>query len=438
MLEIYTIYGGGMWKTALDAVVTLVGQNTFHTLMRIASTFGVLAVLFTFIKQRNPMVFVQWLAVFMILTSILLVPKRSVQVIDLSDPAAVWKTDNVPVGLAAIASLTTSIGYKMSSVYDMLMARPDSITYSKTGMLFGSRIVAETSDFTTQNPELAQMLPDYVENCVIGDILLNGKYTINQLLNSTDPLTLITSNPSPLRGIFKMTSTSRQFLTCQQAATEIKTLVNTDVNPGSATFTWLTRKVFGNKLNGAALLSNAMGESYGYFYSGGMTAAQIMKNNITNSAVRQGIQANVLKAEKMDLRDAQGFLKTGYEGGAMGAALGAGITAYNSSSAGATLGVGLATGLIGMAADAMVEDVNYTMVTDLQISERSKAAVTTDNIAALKQGTSGIKLQTSTEQGNRAKYQTRVVSNANKVNLKFEEAKPVLEAQLAKSIAGIM
>lgn len=290
MLEIYTIYGGGMWKTALDAVVTLVGQNTFHTLLHIAGTFGVLAVLFTFIKQRNPMVFVQWLAIFMVITSILLVPKRSVQIIDLSDPAAVWKTDNVPVGLAAIASLTTSIGYKMASVYDMLMARPDSVTYSKTGMLFGSQIVAETSDFSTQNPELAQMLPDYVENCVIGDILLNGKYTINQLLNSTDPLTLITSNPSPLRGIFKMTSTTRQFLTCQQAATEIKSLANTDVNPGSATFTWLTRKVFGNKLNAAALLSNAMGESYGYFYSGGMTAAQIMKNNITNSAVRQGIK----------------------------------------------------------------------------------------------------------------------------------------------------
>lgn len=31
-----------------------------------------------------------------------------------------------------------------------------------------------------------------------------------------------------------------------------------------------------------------------------------------------------------------------------------------------------------------------------------------------------------------------LVANANKVNLKFEEAKPVLEAQLAKSIAGIM
>lgn len=150
------------------------------------------------------------------------------------------------------------------------------------------------------------------------------------------------------------------------------------------------------------------------------------------------IQANVLKAEKMDLRQSQSFLGSGYEGAITGAALGAGITAYNSTSAGTTLAVGLASGLLGMAADAMVEDVNYTMVTDLQISERSKAAVTTDNVAALKQGTSGVKLQTSTEQGNRAKYQTRVVSNANQVNLKFEEAKPVLEAQLAKSIAGIM
>lgn len=150
------------------------------------------------------------------------------------------------------------------------------------------------------------------------------------------------------------------------------------------------------------------------------------------------IQANVLKAEKMDLRQSQSFLGSGYEGAITGAALGAGITAYNSTSAGATLGVGLASGLLGMAADAMVEDVNYTMVTDLQISERSKVAVTTDNAAALKQGSSGVKLQTSSEQGNRAKYQTRVVSNANKVNLKFEEAKPVLETQLAKSIAGIM
>ncbi|EFM7812036.1 complement resistance protein TraT [Escherichia coli] len=150
------------------------------------------------------------------------------------------------------------------------------------------------------------------------------------------------------------------------------------------------------------------------------------------------IQANVLKADKMDLRESQGWLSRGYEGAAVGAALGGGITAYNTGSVGTTLGVGLATGLIGMAADAMVEDINYTMITDVQIAERTRTSVRTDNVAALRQGTSGSKIQTSTETGNQHKYQTRVVSSANQVNLKFEEAKPHLEDQLAKSIANIL
>ncbi|MGR7522158.1 conjugal transfer complement resistance protein TraT [Klebsiella aerogenes] len=150
------------------------------------------------------------------------------------------------------------------------------------------------------------------------------------------------------------------------------------------------------------------------------------------------IQANVLKADKMDLRESQGWLSKGYEGAATAAALGAGITAYNSNSAGATLGVGLAAGLVGMAADAMVEDVNYTMVIDVQIAERTSTKVQTDNVAVLRQGTSGAKVQTSSETGNQHKYQTRIVSNANKVNLKFPEAQPVLEDQLAKFISNIL
>ncbi|AIJ09225.1 MULTISPECIES: complement resistance protein TraT [Edwardsiella] len=150
------------------------------------------------------------------------------------------------------------------------------------------------------------------------------------------------------------------------------------------------------------------------------------------------VQANVLRADRMDLREAQGLLGQGYQGAATGAALGAGITAYNTASAGATLGVGLAAGLIGLAADAMVEDVNYTMVTDVQIAERTTARVQTDNVAALRQGTSGAKVQTSRVQGNQHRYQTRIVSSANQVNLKFDQARPALEAQLAKSIASIL
>lgn len=83
------------------------------------------------------------------------------------------------------------------------------------------------------------------------------------------------------------------------------------------------------------------------------------------------IQAKVLKADKMDFRATQGFLNQRYEGAVMGATLGAGVTAYNSRSTGATLGVSLAVGLLGMAVDAMVEDVNFIMVTNIRISEKT-------------------------------------------------------------------
>ena len=288
MTEVYTIFGGDMWRQVFNGVVTILGASTFDTLLRIVGLFGVLGVVVSFIKSRNPMVFLHWLAVFMIITSALLAPKRSVQIIDITDSAGVYEVDNVPLGLAVIAGLTTGAGFGVAQLYDYALSRPDSLTYTKSGMLFGSQIVAQSSDFRTQNPQLAQILTDYVENCVIGDILLNGKYTIAELLNSTDPLTLITSNPSPLRGLYQTTSAGREFVTCVQAATTIKTLMGQDIRIGGTSWHDLATRVFGSKVNVDALLGNAMNESYGFFYKGGQSAAQLMRNNVTNAAVRDG------------------------------------------------------------------------------------------------------------------------------------------------------
>ncbi|MFP3524628.1 conjugal transfer mating-pair stabilization protein TraG [Pantoea sp. SIMBA_072] len=288
MTEVWTIYGGDMWRQVFNGVVTVIGSDTYDTLKRIAGLFGVLGVIFSFIKSRNPMVFASWLAIFFIITSVLLVPKRSVQILDVTDPAAIYQVDNVPAGLAFIAGLTTSVQFGVARLYEYTFSRPDSLTYTKTGMLFGSQIVAQTTDFRSQNPQLAGMLTDYVENCVVGDILLNNKYTVSQLLNSTDPLTLITNNPSPLRGLYQDTGSGRQFITCQQAAAVIKNLIGADVRIGGTTWHALATRVFGSRVSGDTLLGNAMDESYNFFYAGGLSASQIMRNNITNAAIRDG------------------------------------------------------------------------------------------------------------------------------------------------------
>ncbi|MGC1001017.1 conjugal transfer protein TraG N-terminal domain-containing protein, partial [Pantoea agglomerans] len=82
---------------------------------------------------------------FFVITSVLLVPKRSIQILDVTDPAAVYQVDNVPAGLAFIAGLTTSVQFGVAQLYEYSFSRPDSLTYTKSGMLFGSQIVAQST-----------------------------------------------------------------------------------------------------------------------------------------------------------------------------------------------------------------------------------------------------------------------------------------------------
>jgi predicted nucleic acid-binding protein len=87
----------------------------------------------------------------------------------------------------------------------------------------------------------------------------------------------------------------------------------------------------------------------------------------------------------------------------------------------------------------MIEDVLFTAITDVQISERvgNSIVVKEKTKSKLKQGTNGVKELTSTEKIEWKRYQTRVVSTANKVNLKFDKAAPELIRGLTQSITGI-
>ncbi len=76
------------------------------------------------------------------------------------------------------------------------------------------------------------------------------------------------------------------------------------------------------------------------------------------------------------------------------------------------------------------------MITDLQIREcpRAGEVITQSQHTAASQGTY---TNISSGQINWKTYRTRIVSTANKANLKFEEALPVLEDGLTRSISGM-
>jgi len=152
------------------------------------------------------------------------------------------------------------------------------------------------------------------------------------------------------------------------------------------------------------------------------------------------LQGSVLYVGKADPSALRESLYGGYGGALAGAMGGAVVGGVTKGLGGAATGIGIG-GLVGgvgeLVAGSLVKDVTYTIVTDLMISERSVDKVEQTVQADLQQGKGAKIEQTSKSTVDRKRYQTRIVSSANKVNLKFEEAlSPMLEG-LARSISGI-
>ena len=148
------------------------------------------------------------------------------------------------------------------------------------------------------------------------------------------------------------------------------------------------------------------------------------------------LQANILKIGKMSRAASQNALGGGFGSALASAGTGAALGAFGNSNT--VLSGGVAGGIIGLAADSLVKDVNYTMITDVQISERVGKGVVHERFnASLENGAASGTVQSYRKHSDYQRFRTRVVSNADKVNLKFADARGALEMGLVKTLSGI-
>jgi hypothetical protein len=151
------------------------------------------------------------------------------------------------------------------------------------------------------------------------------------------------------------------------------------------------------------------------------------------------LQANVLQAGRSSDEAAEDIFAGGFGSTVLGGAAGAGAGRVLSEDPAVIIGGALAGAAISAVADAFVQDVTYSIISDVQVSERAGQAVVVTESARqdLSQGTSGSRVLSSTETSEWKRYRTRVMSKANKANLELEEAAPDLVAGLTRSISGI-
>ncbi|GAB57065.1 complement resistance protein TraT [Rheinheimera nanhaiensis] len=150
------------------------------------------------------------------------------------------------------------------------------------------------------------------------------------------------------------------------------------------------------------------------------------------------LQANVLQVGRSNARDTNSALAAG-PGVAGGAVTGYALhrATGGSSGGGAAIGAAVGGAIVGTVVDAMVEDVYYSVITDIQIMERFEGVVSESSQHQLIQGDSGSTTSSYQRDSNMRKYQTRIVSFANQANLKWPQAEPELTQGMVRALAGL-
>jgi len=226
MNEIFTIGGGEYIVNVLNAVAAWTGGGGFRALLRVVLIIGFIYALLVVAFSMNWRFWFQWFLGSVLIYGALIVPTTSVQVTDRLNPSLAPSTvANVPIGLAAVASLSSTAGDWLTRTAETVFTMPSALQLSTNGMIYGARLYDRTTEFKIRDPRVRSNLEEYFRQCVFYDIML-GHASFETLANSTDILTDMGPG-SPARGMKWIDSSGAStIVTCQAG---YASLANTEI-----------------------------------------------------------------------------------------------------------------------------------------------------------------------------------------------------------------
>jgi len=285
-------------KGVFDAIAMCLNSHTgslFKPLIRLGLGVGSLWALAYSIWGDYMKALSGWLIPLFMITCLLLVPQTRVFI---KNPAFVTshQVDHVPFGLAMSASLISRIGHSITENIEVIFTTVDDLKYHKTGFLFASNLVQQAKTFHITNEDLASNMREFVGHCVVYDAMLGRKYTIEDLRNSDDIWTLVSTNASPVRSfVWKEPhnvgepSARPEIITCREGVARFNRLWGVELD---RTATLFGQKIFGKNglINPKVALLQHMQSSYTFLVNSSKSALEILKQQMMIYAVVDGIE----------------------------------------------------------------------------------------------------------------------------------------------------
>ncbi|SPR03306.1 conjugal transfer protein TraG [Orientia tsutsugamushi] len=181
----------------------------------------------------------EWFFPSIFIFTLLFAPKSTVWLKDEVSMSAPVKVDNIPIGIAMFASLSSQTSYFVSKMLENhLLPAYEGLSSRKTGIMFGAKAVAKIRDVQIHDPVTLTNTKEFLRQCfmkpyIIGNIL--GKKAAAQQTN--DIIGFIEQNIPNNFGIYyrEPSNLAISFKSCRQATPLIKAAIHKELNEGLLT-----------------------------------------------------------------------------------------------------------------------------------------------------------------------------------------------------------
>ncbi len=255
MITLYALSFGELYASLLSTMSLFLQQDSLMSLLRMSALIGIIMASVGYLKMRNPLVYAKWFVGYVLIMQLFIVPKTDVQIEDVTTQKH-QVVEDVPVILAATASLFSSLGLELAEHYDALLSLPHSFKYTQSGVLVGSRLISALDSLAIEDPMLKQDVDDYVQHCVMEDVYFNQKYNLHTLYTSDAIFDLIHKHASRVRE----SAVEGAFMSCSDALDKLASKLEHDTEKSHV---WQNLGLVGS---GADVNISHLLETAGHYY----------------------------------------------------------------------------------------------------------------------------------------------------------------------------
>ena len=306
---IYT-FGGGeiLWKVLNGIGILFNSKNHYFSMMAgLVASMSLIFVGGAALFQGAPMHFLrQWFFPVFLVTNLLFGIKATVNVIDLVDGNHQFsRVSNVPLGLAAIGSLTSTVSKHVTEAIENTFGSVDGNSkYTSTGLMFGARLASMAKTVRIKDPIMQENLKEYVTRCfMLPYVFTNIDPGKKAALESEDILAFIEANPHPSLGVYwRDNEGNSTFKKCSECSAAVKGVISLEVENSIGA---LAGKVFGSSTNTGNPNNTAKTRLLQYFGNGWEQITN--KTQTAANIVQQELMINTYKQAFEDQRDQLGL-----------------------------------------------------------------------------------------------------------------------------------